>query len=112
MLTRIRGKAETRVIPASECKALADDGQSSEHKGGDVMAQFRIEIDADAQELLGVVDRLRHHDNGCLSKDNLNIVRKDLLNFVHRVASSPYTRQGEIEILPAIAELLLRQFGS
>ena len=76
------------------------------------MARFRFEIDADAQELLGVIDRLRHHDNVCLSKDNLNIVRKDLLNFVHRVASSQYKNHGEIEILPAIAELLLRQFGS
>ena len=76
------------------------------------MAHIKIEIDADIQEFIGAIDGLKHHDNVRLNEDSLNIVRKDLLNFVHRVASSTHKSQGEMEVLPAVAELLLRQFRS
>lgn len=76
------------------------------------MAHINLEIEANEQDIAGIIARLNAKEKVHLNEESLEILRHDLLNFVHRVVSSPKRLEGELEILPTVTELLLRHFGS
>jgi hypothetical protein len=74
------------------------------------MPHVKIELDLSLDDIKSTIGRSGFNDNVRLNEESLNIVRKDLLNFVNRVASSPNRTEGELAVLPAMTDLLLRQF--